>query len=171
METHTKYLAGSFRDRESAERAYNSLKERGYTDKEINIMMSNETRSKYFEHDTANKDVTTDFENKASGAGTGIAIGGIIGAGAGIIAALGTSLVIPGLGLVIAGPIAAGLAGAVGGSIVGAMISAGVPRDRALKYEDRIRRGDIFIGVQPRSDEDASILGHDWGMYEPTDVY
>ena len=38
---------------------------------------------------------------------------------AGIIAAIGTTLVIPGLGLVIAGPIAAGLAGAGAGSITG----------------------------------------------------
>lgn len=171
METKANYLTGSFKDRKSAERAYNRLKERGYTDEEINIIMSDATHAKYFD-----KTEDTDFGNKAAeGAGTGSAIGGVVGAAAGIIAAIGTSLVIPGLGLVIAGPIAAGLAGAgaggITGGIVGALVGAGIPKDRAEKYENRIKEGDILIGVTPRNQEDASILGHDWRQYEASDVY
>ncbi len=171
METKANYLTGSFRDRKSAERAYNRLKERGYTDEEINIIMSDATRAKYFE-----KNDESDFGSKAAeGAGTGSAIGGVVGAAAGIVAAIGTSLVIPGLGLVIAGPIAAGLAGAgaggITGGIVGALVGAGIPKDRAERYEQRIKEGDIVMGVNPRSQEDASILGHDWRQYEASDVY
>ena len=33
-------LTGTFRDRESAERGYNSLTSRGYTDKEVNLLKS-----------------------------------------------------------------------------------------------------------------------------------
>jgi hypothetical protein len=173
METNTNYMTGSFRDRKSAERAYNQLKERGYTDEEINIVMSDATRSKYFDKEN---EVETDMGNKAmEGAGKGSAIGGALGAAAGIIAAIGTSLVIPGLGLVIAGPIAAGLAGAgaggVTGGIVGALVGAGIPKERAEKYEHRIKEGDIVLGVNPRSQEDASIIGHDWRQYEASDVY
>jgi hypothetical protein len=136
MENRVNYLTGSFRDRTSAERAYNRLRERGYTDDEINIIMSEDTRNKYF--DKVDEDEKTRFGNKAmEGAGTGSAIGGALGATAGIIAAIGTSLVIPGLGFVVAGPIAAGLAGAgaggITGGIVGALIGAGIPRDRAEK--------------------------------------
>ena len=145
METKSNYLTGSFRDRKSAEHAYNRLKERGYTDEEINIIMSDATRAKYFD-----KNEESDFSNNAKeGAGTGSAIGGVVGAAAGIIAAIGTSLVIPGLGLVIAGPIAAGLAGAgaggIAGGIVGALVGAGIPKDRAEKYEQRIKEGDIVL--------------------------
>jgi hypothetical protein len=174
METNSNYLTGSFRDRTSAERAYNRLRERGYTDEEINIIMSDETRSRYFDKDTEDKE--TDFGNKAlEGAGTGSAIGGAVGATAGIIAALGTSLIIPGLGLVIAGPIAAGLAGAgaggLTGGIVGALVGAGIPKDRAEKYEKGIKEGDIVMGVRPRNQDDAAYLEDDWKNYEGRNIH
>ncbi len=167
--SNSDYLTGSFRDRTSAERAYNRLRERGYTDEEINIIMSDETRKKYFDKDSDVRD--TDFGNKAmESAGKGSAIGGAVGATAGIIAALGTSLVIPGLGVVIAGPIAAGLAGAgaggLTGGIVGALIGAGIPKDRAEKHEKDIKEGEIVMGVRPRNDEDATYLEDDWRKYE-----
>lgn len=169
METNSNYLTGSFRDRTSAERAYNRLRERGYTDDEINIIMSDETRAKYFNKD--NEDDESSFGNKAmEGAGTGSAIGGAIGATAGIIAALGTSLIIPGLGIVIAGPIAAGLAGAgaggLTGGIVGALVGAGIPKDKAEKHEKDIKEGDIVMGVRPRNDDDATYLEEDWRQYQ-----
>ena len=179
METNSNYLTGSFRDRTSAERAYNRLRERGYSDEEINIIMSDETRTKYFaDKDKDNEDDVkneTDFGNKAmEGAGTGSAIGGAVGATAGIIVALGTSLIIPGLGLVIAGPIAAGLAGAgaggITGGIVGALVGAGIPKDRAEKHEEDIKEGEIVMGVRPRSDEDASFLEEDWREYEGRNI-
>ena len=174
MESNTNYLSGSFRDRKTAEQAYNSLRERGYTDEEINIIMSDKTRAKYF--DNEHKDDESDFGNKAmEGAGKGSAIGGALGATAGIIAAIGTSLVIPGLGLVIAGPIAAGLAGAgaggVAGGLVGALVGAGIPKDSAERYEERLKEGDIVMGFTPRNEEDASTVGHDWRQYESSNVY
>ena len=65
-------LTGMFRDKESTEGAYRSLRDRGYTDDEINVMMSDETRDKYF------SDGDTELEgNKAlEGTGAGAAIGG-----------------------------------------------------------------------------------------------
>jgi len=114
-------LTGMFRDRRSTENAYNAMHERGYTEDEINLVMSKETHAKYFTDDVEE----TELGHKAAeGSGTGSAIGGTIGAVAGIIAAIGTSVVIPGLGLVIAGPIAAGLAGAGAGGIAGGIIGA-----------------------------------------------
>lgn len=135
------FLTASFRDRSTAERAYNRLRERGYTDQEINIMMSDSTRNRYFGKEGKMGEEKTSFGNKATeGAGVGSAIGGAVGATAGIIAAIGTSLVIPGLGLIIAGPLAAGLAGAgaggIAGGIVGALVGWGIPEDRAKVYEN-----------------------------------
>jgi hypothetical protein len=122
--------------------------ERGYRDEDINIMMSDDTRKKYFSNNSDNGE-ETNFGNKAlEGAGTGTAIGGAIGATAGIIAALGTSIAIPGLGLIIAGPLVAGLAGAgaggVTGGLIGALVGAGIPEDRAKKYEQGIKSGTYF---------------------------
>lgn len=172
METTSNFLTGSFKDRDSAERAYNHLRERGYTDEEINIMMSDDTRKKFFDK----KENESSFGNKAmEGLGAGSAIGGAVGATAGIIAALGTSLVIPGIGLIVAGPIAAGLAGAgaggITGGIVGALIGAGIPEERAKKYEEGIKEGNIVMGVQPRNEKDASEFEDEWRQYEGHDVY
>jgi len=161
--TDRRMLTGMFRDRESAERAYNSLHSRGYSQDDINLMMSEETKKKHF----ANNDRDSELGNKAmEGAGAGSAIGGTAGAVIGAIAAIGTAVAIPGLGLVVAGPIAAGLAGAgaggLTGGIVGALIGSGIPEDRAKQYESGIKEGGIVMGVKPRTDEDAEYLESDW---------
>ena len=102
-----------FIDRESAERAYDDLSSRGYKSKDINVVMSDDTREKYFDDSPGQE---TELGNKAAkGAGVGGAVGGAVGGtAAGIaaaVAAVGASVAIPGLGLVIAGPLAAGIAG------------------------------------------------------------
>lgn len=156
-------LTGMFSDPKSTENAYNTLQEKGYGKDDINLVMSNETRKKHF----SGKAKETEVGSKAAeGAGKGSAIGGTIGAAAGVIAAIGTSLVVPGLGIVIAGPIAAGLAGAgaggVTGGIIGALVGSGIPEARAKLYESGIKKGNIVIGVQPRNDEDAKHFENNW---------
>lgn len=145
-------LTGMFRDRDSTEDAYNSLHERGYTDDEISLVMSDKTRKEHLSGDVADTEIGT---KAAEGAGKGSAIGGTVGAIAGLIAAIGTSLVIPGLGIVIAGPIVAGLAGAGAGSItcgiICALVGSGIPE-----------AGQIVIGVKPRNDEDAKYFEENW---------
>ena len=155
-------LTGLFKDRESTEGAYRSLKDRGYTDDDINVMMSDETRKKYYSDGDSEL-----ADNKAlEGAGTGGAIGGTLGAIIGGIAAIGTNLVLPGLGLVVWGPIAAALAGAgaggLTGGLVGALIGWGIPEEHAAKYEEGIKNGGTFLGVNPRNDEDAEYFENEW---------
>ena len=100
-------VTGLFRDRDSAERAYNTLHERGYSKDDVNLVMSDDARKRHF------GDQETELGTKAAeGAGIGAGIGGTIGAVLAGIAAVGTTLVLPGMGIVIAGPIAAPLAGA-----------------------------------------------------------
>ena len=165
-------LTGMFRDKESTERAYNNLRERGYTDKDINLIMSNDTRNKYFKDDDGETEVGT---KAMEGAGTGSAIGGTIGAVAGVIAALGTSLIIPGLGIVLAGPIAAGLAGAgaggITGGLIGALIGSGIPEERAKVYESGVKDGGIVMGVNPRNKEDADYFEEDWRNNKGEEIY
>ncbi|MDM0032208.1 hypothetical protein QTI33_08685 [Variovorax sp. J22P271] len=103
-------VTGLFPDRASAESAYGATQARGYSKDDVNLVMSDETRTRHFSDEVG---VETELGNKAAkGAGVGGAIGGTVGAAIAAIAALGTNLVLPGLGLVIAGPLAAAAAGA-----------------------------------------------------------
>ena len=111
METKINYLSGSFKDRKSAERAYNSLKEKGYTNKEIDIMMSDATLAKFFK------------KNEEEGLGSKIKEG------------------------------------------------VGMPKDRAEKHKKSISKGHIVVGFTPRSSADHSSIGHDWTMYDASDVF
>lgn len=165
-------LTGMFSDRESAENAYNTLQDRGYSKDDINLIMSDETRKKHFSSDVEETEIGT---KAAEGAGKGSAIGGTVGAIVGVIAALGTSLVIPGLGLVIAGPIAAGLAGAsaggVTGGIIGALVGSGIPEARAKLYESGVKKGNIVVGVRPKNDEDADYVEKNWRDNRGQEIY
>jgi len=168
-------MTGIFNDKESSEGAYQSLRDRGYSDDDINVMMSDETRNKYWGNDNDNAD--SELGTKAAeGTGYGSAIGGTLGAIIGGISAIGTNLVLPGLGLVVWGPIAAALAGAgaggLTGGLAGALIGWGIPEDRAAAYEQGIKNGGTVLGVTPRSDEDAEYFENEWKTnYRGQDIY
>lgn len=167
----SRMVTGLFRDRESAERAYGSVASRGYKQDDVNLLMSDETRKKHFADGKE-----TELGNKAlEGAGTGAAIGGTIGATLAAIAAIGTTLALPGLGLLVAGPIAAALAGAgaggATGGLIGALVGAGIPEERVKHYEEGIRNGGIMMGVTPRSDEDAEYFESEWKKNRGEEVY
>ncbi len=165
-------VTGLFNDKESAERAYRLASQSGYNNDEINVVMSEETREKYYgKHAT----LETEVGNKAAeGAAIGGAVGGTIGAIAAAVAAVGTSLVLPGLGIVIAGPLAAAIAGAGAGGVtaglVGALIGWGIPEDRLKEYEQGIKDGGILIGVKPRSEDDRRRFESDWTSNRGTQV-
>jgi hypothetical protein len=169
--TDRPWVTALFTDRAQAEQAYQSLAARGYDVQDINLVMSDDTRKKYFASAP-----DTELGNKAAkGAGVGGAIGGTLGAIAAAIAAVGTSIAIPGLGLVVAGPLAAALAGAgaggITGGLVGALVGAGIPEVRVKHYEKGIKDGGILMGVQPRTDEDAVFLEREWQRAGGSHVY
>ena len=172
MKSDRRILTGMFADRTSTENAYNALHERGYTKDDIHLVMSDETRKKHFAGDVKETEIGT---KAAEGAGKGSAIGGTVGAIAGVIAALGTSLVIPGLGIVLAGPIAAGLAGAgaggLTGGIIGALVGSGIPEERARLYEDGVKKGKIVMGVHPRNDDDEKYFREKWQSNSGQEIY
>ena len=71
-------MTGMFRDRESAERAYECVTSRGYTDKDVSLLMSDDTRTRCFPRDAVAK---TELGTKAAeGAGIGAVAGAGIGA-------------------------------------------------------------------------------------------
>ena len=171
MSNEKPLMTGLFPDRESAELGYNTLSERGYTKDDVNVVMSEDTKKHFTSAGTE-----TELGSKAAeGAGVGGAIGGTVGAIAAAIAAVGTSIALPGLGLVIAGPLAAAIAGAGAGAatggIVGALVGWNIPEERIKKYDEGIRKGGILMGVRPRNDEDAAYLENAWKTNRANDVY
>jgi len=167
-------MTGMFNDRESTEGAYQSLRDRGYSDDEINVLMSDDTRKKYYgDNYTGDSEIGT---KAAEGTAVGGAIGGTLGAIIGGIAAIGTNVLLPGLGLVVWGPIAAGLAGAgaggLTGGLIGALVGWGIPEERARIYENGIKNGGTVLGVRPRSDEDADYFENNWTTnYNGQNIY
>src|SRR4051812_11788991 len=73
-------LTGLFRDRDSAERAYQSISDRGYGRDDVNVVMSDDTRKRHFSATTADGRQTELGTKAAEGAGIGGAIGGSLGA-------------------------------------------------------------------------------------------
>ena len=173
MNTDKPLVTGLFRDRDSAERAYQSVSDRGYGKEDVNLVMSDDTRKRHFSSDGS---VETELGNKAAaGAGIGGAIGGSLGAIAAAVAAVGTSIALPGIGLVIAGPLAAAIAGAGAGAatggILGALIGWGMPEERVKEYDEGIKSGGILMGVRPRNDEDAAHFEKSWKDNSGEHVY
>jgi hypothetical protein len=149
-----KLVTGLFKTRVAAEAAVDALIKRGYTREEISVLMSDATRTKEFAIETGT--------HAADGAGIGGAVGGTLGAVIAAILAVGTNIVLPGLGVVIAGPLAAALVGAgaggAAGGLIGALVGVGIPEHRARVYEAGLHVGGILIGVEAKSDEDSDVL-------------
>ncbi len=89
-----------------------------------------------------------------AGAGQGAWFGSFFGLMAGAFG----FFVVPVVGaLMVLGPLAGLLAGAIGGAGIGALvnglIAAGIPRDQALKYQDRLQAGEFLVVVHGSADE------------------
>lgn len=110
----------------------------------------------------------------AEGAGIGGTIGGAVGA---VLAALATTtaIAIPGVGLMAAGPIAAGLAGAgaggLAGTIVGALVGAGIPGERARRRDEERKRSGIVRGANPRFANDTVRFEREWKSHRAGHSY
>jgi hypothetical protein len=166
-------VTGLFKNRDDAECAYALLAQHGYGNDETDIMMSHETRDRYYSG--SSKDEAASGTQALEGTGVGAAVGGTVGATIGVIAAIGTSIALPGLGLVIAGPLAAALVGAgaggLTGGLIGALIGSGIPEDHAAAYESGIQSGGIVLRTHPRTPEEASLIESNWRECGGENVY
>ncbi len=161
-----------FPDRASAERAYDATIAMGCDQADITLLMSDETRTRDFS--TADSVPDTDLElkaaqgagNQSGGSSLGGPLGGTMGTLAPVLAAAGVFLLLPGFGIIAAGPLAVALtaAGSVGlaGGIIGALTHWGIPADRTEKYEAGVREGGILMGVTTRSDSASTAIQQQW---------
>lgn len=170
METTIEYnypslVNAAFTNRMDAQKAYDELIYRGYKPEEINVIISDETHRVHHEETGEEKPAHSTMEN----ADIGSAIGGTAGAIAGALIAIGTTVVIPGLGIAVAGPLLAALTGAgaggLTGGIVGALHNRGVPKEHAEAFESSIRAGGVVISFTPRTIEDRMEIIEAWNRY------
>ena len=63
---NSKMVTGLFRDSESVERAYEVVSERGYGTADINVVMSDDTRKRYFSDD---RQINTELGRKVEEGG------------------------------------------------------------------------------------------------------
>jgi hypothetical protein len=162
-----------FRDRLNAERAFDALHSRGYSDAEINVLMSDKTRSTYYAGKTPGK---IEAGNRAGeGLGIGGAIGTAVGASLAAVVMIGSTIVLPGFNLLIAGPLAGALvgagAGAVTGGIIGVLVGWGIPADNANAYEAALRDGGVVLGVLPRDEIESGKIRLDFKNLGGEDVF
>ena len=143
-----------FHDTHTANQYYDHLISLGYSTDDITVLMSKDTKDKFY---SGNPHIEKSSDEALKGAGAGSAIGGTLGAVAGAIFAIGSSIVIPGLGLAIAGPLVAAFAGAgiggAGGALVGALANAGLSDTASAEYVKSIEEGKIIISVEPNGIE------------------
>jgi hypothetical protein len=160
-----------FQNRHDAECAFDAALAQGIEASRINLVMSDETRTRDF---PADRPARTELADKAaqgapgeSGSGVlGGPVGGTVGTIAPVVAAVGVATLLPGLGLVLAGPIAAAVtaagAVAVAGGLIGAAANWGIPKNRIEELEASIRDGGIVLGVAPRTAEEANAIERSW---------
>jgi len=139
------------RDEAQACRIVDELKNAGFSNSDISVLLPDKSGTKDFAH----KKNTKAPEGAVTGAGTGGVLGGVLGWLAGI-----GSLAIPGLGpFIAAGPIMAALSGAAigaaAGGLVGTLVGMGIPEYEAKRYESKIREGRILLSVHSENSDET----------------
>jgi uncharacterized membrane protein len=144
----TSFVTATFKTREAAESALTELERKGFTDEQISMVVTDETRGNSFNIEEGNKI----DEGAAAGATAGGLVGGILGS-----LATASAIAIPGLNIVVVGTAVSALAGigagAATGGLIGGLVGAGIPEHEAKVFEDEIRSGAILIAVKPEDGE------------------
>lgn len=174
-----KPVIGAFEAPNAANEAFEAVLKLGYDHSDITVVMSEATRLLFTASspvtdptiaaniETADdsltkedKQETAESKKVLAGAGGMSAIGAVGGA----LAGLSVNLIAPGVGLLIAGPLA-GL-GAGFGALIGSIY--GVPaveldnRERIEEFEAEMKAGKVILHVVPRTLEDDALIRTEW---------
>jgi hypothetical protein len=154
QETTSRTVVGLFSHRSAAEAAIRDLQDAGFGEDRIGVAMQERVEQGDLLEATGGE--------PAEGAAKGAVSGGLVG---GLIGLLG-SLLIPGVGPVLAGGVLASTLAGVGvgaatGGLLGALIGLGVPEEDAEHFDRGFRAGGTLVTVNagPRTAEAAAILG------------
>ena len=153
-----KSVAGIFTSRDAAERAIQRLASPGISRDHLTLLTPGTDPRRLAAAPT------DEGEAPGTGAAIGAVAGAATGAGVGVPIGAAVSLVIPGIGPIIAfGLLGAALLGAGGAAIGNALentLTQGVPRDDLFVYEDALRRGQSVV-IALVEDEAAARTAHD----------
>ncbi|HET7342637.1 MAG TPA: hypothetical protein VFL90_14335 [Methylomirabilota bacterium] len=129
-------VAGTFTTRADAERAVAHLDTLGIPRDRITLLSPGSDPRRV---------PTDEGEHPGTGAAIGAVVGGATGAAVGFPLGAAVTMMIPGIGPIIASGIIGALLFGAGGAAVGATLEeslvAGLPRDELFVYEDALRRG------------------------------
>ncbi|HEX8131407.1 MAG TPA: hypothetical protein VF527_20070 [Pyrinomonadaceae bacterium] len=152
-------VAGIFQTREDAARAVESLRGLGLSDENLSLLSPGATEPQV-EADVQ----TSDTEQPGMGNALGGLVGGAMGAAGGMtLGAAAASLLVPGVGpIMAAGIVGAALFGAGGaaagmaaGGALEDTIAHGLPHDELFVYEDALRQGRSVVIAGVEDDEQA----------------
>jgi hypothetical protein len=148
---------GVFNSVAAADEAVRRLLAAGFTQQQISVICSNETRQRHF---------SSFAHQQPAGKNTPLAatVGGAVGAAIAGLAAVTAAAATGGAALFVAGG-AAAWTGAVLGGFLGAMMTRGIERELADYYDQAVTEGKIVVaaeahdpGAQARLAEAAEIL-------------
>lgn len=140
---------GIFKNRSSTENAFDQLKDFGFRNSDISVLMTDQNTSKSFAHEK--------HSYAPEGTAAGVAIGALVGATWGWLSGTGqlenTSLAV----FVAAGPMMSLLAGmGLGvsfGGLLGALVGLSVPKFVAKRYRGFAKDAGILMSVHCESSE------------------
>lgn len=153
-------IVGIFPNRVAADQALNGLLKNGVPQQSIIFLTGDQSQAEI------PSVPTTDAEPDGMGKTLGSYVGGIVGAGAGLyLGSALASLVVPGVGPILAVGIGAaaalGLGGAAAGGTVGNAtehaMDEGVPQDDVVVYRGLLKEGRSLVIVNVDSEELASV--------------
>ena len=143
-------VVASYRSHTDAEAAVRRLSDGGLPINQISIIGRN------FETHEDVQGFYRPADAALDGASQGAWFGGLFGL---MMGAMGF-FVMPAVGaLMVMGPLSGMIAGAIGGAGVGALINglvaSGIPREQALKYQERLQAGEFLVVVHGSADSVA----------------
>lgn len=151
--------AATFQNVAEARQVVDALRSAGFSNAEITVVCSDETKEKYFRQ----------FEHQQpAGANTPLAatVGGTIGATLFGLTTVGIGIATGGVSLLVAGGWGAWTGGVVGG-FVGAMMTRGIEKEAADYYDQALLRGEILVAVETAT-PDARRLAQADGILQST---
>ena len=143
-------VVASYQNHTDAELAVRRLSDSGLPINQISIVGRN------FESHEDVQGFYRPADAALDGAGQGAWFGGLFGL---MLGAMGF-FVMPAVGaFMVMGPLSGMIAGAIGGAGVGALINglvaSGIPREQALKYQERLQAGEFLVVVHGSADMTA----------------
>lgn len=153
---HEEIVIQSYESEADAEDVVRNLRDAGFSADEISVVARDD--------EAAGAVAGASGDDVAAGTGIGAVTGGVLGGIAGLLVGA-AAVAIPGIGVVVAGPLAVTLGGAglgaITGGVAGALASIGVSEEDASHYHERFEAGDILVIVAAgdRHPEARRILG------------